>query len=58
MDTKEFEDILNAGEGYHIEFKSWRKAGGQKACMNLAVPELIAFANADGGTVYLGVEGV
>ena len=56
MDSKDFENILKAGEGYHIEFKSWRKAGGQKACVNLAVPELIAFANAEGGTVYLGIE--
>lgn len=56
MDIKDFEKALSAGEGYHVEFKSWKEAGGQKACVKLAVPELIAFANADGGTVYLGVE--
>lgn len=56
MNAKEFEDVLQAGETYHVEFKSWIEAGGQKACVNKAVPELIAFANADGGTVFLGVE--
>ena len=56
MDIKDFEQVLTAGEGYHVEFKSWKEAGGQKACVKLAVPELIAFANAAGGTVYLGVE--
>ena len=56
MDIKDFEKVLSTGAGYHVEFKSWKEAGGQKSCVKLAVPELIAFANADGGTVYLGVE--
>lgn len=56
VDIKDFENTISAGENYHVEFKSWKKAGSQKACINLAVPELIAFANADGGTVFLGIE--
>lgn len=56
MVAETFEKFLLNGENYHVEFKSWINAGSQKACVNLAVPELIAFANADGGTVFLGVE--
>ena len=39
-----------------MEFKSWVNAYGMKERINLVVEELIAFANAKGGTVYLGVE--
>lgn len=56
MKDKDFDKILKEGETQTVEFKSWLKAGSMKERIKLAVDELIAFANADGGTVYLGVE--
>jgi ATP-dependent DNA helicase RecG len=46
MDRKELEIILKEGEGYKIEFKEG--IGGLEK-------ELVAFANASGGKVFLGV---
>ena len=56
MDIKEFESILNNGENNTVEFKSWVRAKNFKELVNLATDELIAFANAKGGTVFMGVE--
>lgn len=56
MTLLEFEKILKQGESIHTEFKSWIKASNMRERIALAVDELIAFANAKGGTVYLGVE--
>lgn len=56
MTLLEFEKILKQGESIHTEFKSWIKAKNMRERIALAVDELIAFANAKGGTVYLGVE--
>lgn len=56
MNKTEFERILNKGETTTVEFKSWVKTSGMKERIKLAVDELIAFANAKGGTVYFGVE--
>lgn len=49
-------NILNNGESFTVEFKSWKKASNMKERIKLAVDELVAFANAKGGTVYFGVE--
>lgn len=35
---------------------SWKKASNMKERINLAVDELIGFANTKGGTLYFGVE--
>lgn len=48
--------IIKAGENISVEFKSWIKAKDMKERINLAVDELIAFANTKGGTVYFGIE--
>lgn len=56
MKLLEFEKVLKQGETIHTEFKSWIKASNMRERIALAVDELIAFANAKGGTVYLGVE--
>lgn len=50
------EQILQRGENTTVEFKSWKKAKSMKERVNLAVDELLAFANSKGGTVYFGVE--
>lgn len=54
--TMSFLDDLKKGECLTVEFKSWIKSSGIKECIKLVVPELIAFSNTKGGTVYLGVE--
>ena len=46
MDRKEFEFILQEGEGYRIEFKESLSGLDKEMC---------AFANASGGFIYLGV---
>ena len=56
MDEQELKKIIENGETVTVEFKSWIKASSMKERINLAVEELIAFANSKGGTVYLGVE--
>lgn len=56
MTIKEFEDILKGGETITVEFKTWIYAKDMRERISLAVDELIAFANAKGGTVYMGVE--
>ena len=56
MKNVDFDKILKEGETQTVEFKSWIRAGSMKERIKLAVDELIAFANADGGTVYMGVE--
>lgn len=53
---EEFEKILREGESATVEFKSWIKAKNTHERISLAVDELIAFANAKGGVLYLGVE--
>lgn len=52
----QIEEILKKGESSTVEFKSWKKASSMKERIKLAVDELVAFANAKGGTVYFGVE--
>ena len=49
-----FESDLSKGECLTVEFKSWIKTSGIKECINLVTPELVAFSNTKGGTVYLG----
>ena len=56
MTIAEFEKILSKGENLTTEFKSWIHAKDMRERISLAVDELIAFANAKGGTVYMGVE--
>lgn len=56
MTAKELELILAKGEGINIEFKSWINAKNFKEILELLVKELVAFANAKGGTVFLGIE--
>ena len=58
MNTKdEFMDaVIKTGENDTVEFKSWVKAPWHNERVRLAVNELIAFANAKGGTVYFGIE--
>lgn len=56
MTTTEFEQILSKGENLTVEFKSWIHAKDMRERISLAVDELVAFANAKGGTVYMGVE--
>ena len=47
MNAEEFDFILQTGEGYLIEFK-------EKIDKSFA-RELVAFANASGGRIFLGV---
>jgi len=54
--TAEFEQILSRGENLTVEFKTWIHAKDMRERISLAVDELVAFANAKGGTVYMGVE--
>lgn len=56
MNIEEFEKILIELETETVEFKSWIHTKDMKERISLVVDELIAFANAKGGTVYLGVE--
>ncbi len=56
MDERLLKNIIAQGETITVEFKSWIKANSMKERINLVVPELIAFANNKGGTVYLGIE--
>lgn len=56
MDEQLLKKIITQGETTTVEFKSWIKAASMKERINLVVPELIAFANNKGGTVYLGIE--
>ncbi len=56
MTIEELEKDITGGESQTVEFKSWVKAANMKERINLAADELIAFANAKGGTVYFGIE--
>ena len=56
MNIDDFAEILKIGESIDTEFKSWNKVSDMKKRINLAVDELIAFANNKGGTLYFGVE--
>lgn len=56
MDENSLKKIIEQGETATVEFKSWAKAASMRERINLVVPELIAFANYKGGTVYLGIE--
>lgn len=56
MTIAEFEKVLSEGENLTVEFKTWIYAKDMRERVSLAVDELIAFANAKGGTVYMGVE--
>ena len=56
MTGAEFEQILSHGENLTVEFKTWIYAKDMRERISLAVDELVAFANAKGGTVYMGVE--
>lgn len=56
MEQLTMEAILQHGENTNVEFKSWEKAKSMKERVNLAVDELLAFANSQGGTVYFGIE--
>jgi predicted HTH transcriptional regulator len=50
MDYLEFNEILEKGESFNIEFK--RKVSTQEKIAK----ELIAFANTDGGMIFFGVD--
>lgn len=56
MTITEFEQVLSKGENLTVEFKTWIHAKDMRERISLAVDELVAFANARGGTVYMGVE--
>ncbi len=56
MTIAEFEQVLSKGESLTVEFKTWIHAKDMRERISLAVDELVAFANAKGGTVYMGVE--
>ncbi len=56
MTIEELEQVIAEGESLTVEFKSWQKANNHKERIKLAVDELMAFANAKGGTVYMGIE--
>ena len=56
MTIAEFEQVLSKGENLTVEFKTWIYAKDMRGRISLAVDELVAFANAKGGTVYMGVE--
>lgn len=56
MNIDDFAEILKIGESINTEFKSWNKVSDMKKRINLAVDELIVFANNKGGTLYFGVE--
>ena len=56
MNIDDFAEILKIGESINTEFKSWNKVSDMKKRINLAVDELIAFANNKGCTLYFGVE--
>ncbi len=56
MTIPEFEQVLSKGENLTVEFKTWIYAKDMRERISLAVDELVAFANAKGGTVYMGVE--
>lgn len=56
MTSAELEKILEQGENSKVEFKTWIHAKDMRERIALAVDELVAFANAKGGTVYMGVE--
>lgn len=56
MNIDDFAEVLKNGESINTEFKSWNKVSDMKKRINLAVDELIAFANNKGGTLYFGVE--
>ena len=56
MTATEFEQVLSKGENLTVEFKTWIHAKDMRERISLAVDELVAFANAKGGTVYMGVE--
>lgn len=53
---KTLQEALMIGGSVDIEFKSWVKSSSMRERISLAVDELIAFANCNGGTVYFGVE--
>ncbi len=56
MNIDDFAEILKIGESINTEFKSWNKVSDMRKRINLAVDELIAFANNKGGTLHFGVE--
>ena len=56
FDTTQIDQIISTGETQTIEFKSWHKASKKGERINLAVDELVAFANAKGGTLFFGIE--
>lgn len=56
VDEQTIKQIIMQGETTTVEFKSWIFTNSMKERINLVVPELIAFANSKGGTVYLGIE--
>lgn len=56
MTIAEFEQVLSKGENLTVEFKTWIYVKDMRERISLAVDELVAFANAKGGTVYMGVE--
>ena len=50
MNSKEFLEILNKGEGYHVEFKLEEENNEDFA------KTIVCFANTDGGKILIGVD--
>jgi len=50
MNSKEFLEILNKGEGYHVEFKLEEENNDDFA------KTIVCFANTDGGKILIGVD--
>lgn len=51
LTISDFEKVLLEGESLTVEFKTWIHVKDMKERISLAVDELVAFANAKGGTV-------
>ena len=52
----ELQRLLAGGESQTVEFKTWIHTKSPRERVQLAVKELVAFANAQGGTLFFGVE--
>lgn len=50
MNPQELSDRLRAGENLHTEFKEW------PINSNSLAAEVVAFANTDGGEIFLGID--
>lgn len=49
------EEEVDGGENEHVEFKPWITKGDAKKKMQEIIKAVVAFANTDGGRVYVGL---